>query len=235
MPPHSKTPRPSSAIASVALIAVLAVLALVPTPAAADRGAPVAAPSAPQQTPEQQAADLYNRALAMQDKAWSLEEKAAGASGEEKAKLEEKAEKLYVRASRDFRSATSLNPKLHQAWSGLGYTLRKTGSYEEALAAYARALELEPNYAEAIEYRGEAYLGLNRVEDAKAAYMQLFASDRPRADKLLAAMKDWIARRRAEPGGVAPETVDSVAAWVEHRGELAGQTAGAAGGTAGSW
>ena len=40
---------------------------------------------------------------------------------------------------------------------------------DSAKPLYDEALRLSPAYNEAIEYRGEAYLGLNRIEDAKAA------------------------------------------------------------------
>lgn len=225
-------PKPNR-LAFFPLLALAALL--LPAAAGAERGTPISTPTAsPQKTPGQQAADNYNRGLAMQEKAWELEEKAAGADGAERAKLKEKAEKLYAKAIREFTSATELNPRLHQAWNGLGYCLRKTGDYAAALRAYDRSLELAPNYWEAIEYRGEAYLGLDRIEDAKAAYMKLFGADRAKADSLLAAMQRWVEARRASPGGVDPAAVDGFAAWVAERAELAAQTA-AVGGQAGSW
>src|SRR5207249_4008968 len=76
----------------------------------------------------------------------------------------------------------------------------------------------------AIEYRAEAYLGLDRVEEAKKAYMALFTGDRGRADELLQAMKGWVEKRRAEPGTLAPDTVQEFSRWVGQREELAGQT-----------
>ena len=53
----------------------------------------------------------------------------------------------------------------------------------------AKALELKPGYPEALEYRGEAFLALNRISDAQQAYLDLFAANRGLADKLLSAMK----------------------------------------------
>ncbi len=76
---------------------------------------------------------------------------------------------------------------MHEAWNYLGYTHRKLGDYQAALTAYDRALNLKPGYPEAIEYRGHAYLGLNRLEDAKQAYLTLFAGNRQLAAQLLAA------------------------------------------------
>ena len=67
--------------------------------------------------------------------------------------------------------------------------------------AYDKALSLRPSYPEAIEYRGEAYLALNRVDDAKQAYLDLFAGNRKLADQLLVAMKSWVAEKRSASGG----------------------------------
>ena len=105
---------------------------------------------------------------------------------------------------------------MHEAHGSLGYALRKLGDYEGALAAYDRALELDPDYAEALEYRAEAYLGLGRIQLAKAAWERLTALDRGRADELLAAMRSWIAHQRAG-GGVDARAVDELEGWVAER------------------
>ena len=62
-----------------------------------------------------------------------------------------------------------------QAYNGMGYSYRKLGDYTKALENYDRALQLAPKFPDAIEYRGEAYLALNRLDDAKQAYLTLFA------------------------------------------------------------
>ncbi len=93
------------------------------------------------------------------------------------------------------------------------------------MQAYDYALSLEPSYAEAIEYRAEAYLGLNRIEEAKQAYVELFGHDRAKADELLDAMKQWVQKRREQPDGLDGAVVDGFAGWVSEREEIAGQTA----------
>ena len=55
-----------------------------------------------------------------------------------------------------------------------------------------RVVELSPGYAEAIEYRAETYLGLGRLDDAKRAYLTLFAGGSDRAGELLVAMREWL-------------------------------------------
>jgi tetratricopeptide (TPR) repeat protein len=181
--------------------------------------------TAPAKTPQQEANDHYNYGLTHRDKAWKLEKKLDAAENEkQRQKLEQKIAKRYKRAIEEFTAATRKNSQMFQAYSSLGYALRKTGRFDQSLSAYDRALAISPGYAEAIEYRAEAYLGLNEVEQAKKAYIELMGSDRARADELLEAMKGWIARQRADPGTVDAETVDGFAGWVEEREEIASQT-----------
>jgi len=183
---------------------------------------PPAEPETPK-TPEEEAVDHFNYGLSYVDKAEKLLDKEAK-NDKERAKNESKAHKAWENAIEEFRSATEKNPEFHQAFGSLGYALRKTGDYPAALAAYDRALALDPSYPEAIEYRGEAYLGLDRIDDAKGAYMHLFSGNRALADQLLAAMKVYLDKRRQEGGGDTA-ALDSFADWVSEREEIAGQTA----------
>ena len=179
---------------------------------------------APTADPRASAVEEYNRALRYRDRAWELEAKAE--SEPEKAdKLLAKAEKEYSKAVRSLRGAVRADPRMFQAYSSLGYALRKLGNYEESLAAYDQALEIEPGYSEAIEYRAEAYLGLDRLEEAKEAYMELFREAPERAAELMAAMESWVEEHRADPGDLSPERVEEFAGWVEERGGLAGKSA----------
>lgn len=180
----------------------------------------------PNADPADQAAEAYKRGLESRDKAWELEEQAESSTDDkERSKLAAKAQKKYAKAIRAFRSATEADPQMHQAFSSLGYALRKTGSYEDSLVAYNQALELDPRYTEAIEYRAEAYLGLNRLEDAKEAYMQLFREDRERADELMVAMQGWVETRKADPGDLDPGAIEEFSIWVRDRAEISGNTA----------
>jgi tetratricopeptide (TPR) repeat protein len=128
----------------------------------------------------------------------------------------------YTRARTQFEEATRSDPLLAEAWNGLGYSQRKLGDHDAALVSYGRALAIKPGYPEATEYRGEAYLGLNRVSDAKQAYLELFATNRSLADRLLGAMKRWIDTQKA--GSNAGDAAD-LAKWVEERSKIASQTA----------
>ncbi len=213
----------------ITTLALGAALALVPGVvfAAGGSSAPSAPnPTTPQLTPEEQAIELYNDGLGLRDKAWKLEEKAeAGVSGPEQEKLLGKVEKQFEKAAKKFARAIELKPTMFEAHSSLGYAKRRLGRYDEALVAYDRALELNPYYSEAIEYRAEAYLGLNRLGEARKAYMSLFGADRARADELFAAMKSWLEAREKDPAGVDPQELEEFQSWFEGRAELASQTA----------
>ena len=143
----------------------------------------------------------------------------------ERAKADDKAKKEYEKALKDFKSAAAGSPQMYQAYNGMGFSYRKTGDYAKALEMYDRALALKPGFPDAIEYRGEAYLGLNRIEDAKNAYLEVLAADRKQADTLMAAMQKWIQDKKANPAGVDPAVVGGLETWVQGRAELARQTA----------
>jgi len=77
------------------------------------------------------------------------------------------------------------NADMFEAWNNVGYVHLQLGAYAESVDDYNHTLALKPDLLEAIEYRAEAYLGVDRLEDAKSAYMDLFNHDRPLADQLM--------------------------------------------------
>jgi tetratricopeptide (TPR) repeat protein len=169
----------------------------------------------PQQTdaankPADAATQALNRGLSRLEKADRLEIKSP-----------ELARKEYAAALTDFQTAATAKPENYRAHNGAGYALRKLGDYDRALESYNRALTLAPASTEAIEYRGEAYLGLNRLDDAKQAYMHLFIHDRAASNVLMKAMRAWIENHRAQPGTVDPAIVATFDAWVRERDMLA--------------
>lgn len=177
-----------------------------------------------QMDPREAARASYNRALEYRDEAWELEQKAATAASEKDAeKLLKKAGKEYEKATRALRSAVGDDPTHHQAWTMLGYSLRKSGEFGESLAAYDRALELAPGFPEALDYRAQAYLGLGRIEEAQEDYLALLRADGEQARELLSAMREWAEKRVAQPGGVDPQAVEAFASWVDERSKLADQ------------
>ncbi len=196
-------------------VAALAVgLALVSAPGWAVFDDPTKAPDQKDAAPANpEAATALNAAL-------DAVKEADAAAGAAPGNLPAAAKDAYEKARTSFSAATKADPKLAQAWNGLGYSSRKLGDYKAALAAYDKALELRAGYPEATEYRGEAYLALDRPEDAKQAYLDLFAANRELAGKLLESMKKWAAM----PGKKKDDVAD-LGDFIKERAQIAAQTA----------
>lgn len=215
---------------SRALTPVLALTVTLALPhALAANGSPMAAapsstPSA-SMTPEAMAREAFNSGIGHNEKGKKAEAEAALKQGKDHDKALEKARDEFTKALKDFKKATDLDPSLFAAYSGMGFALRKTGDYAKALENYDRALSMSPNFADAIEYRGEAYLGLNRIDDAKQAYLKLFGLDRKQADQLLAAMTAWVAKQQAQPTGTDAAAVTALDTWIKERAKIATTTA----------
>lgn len=184
-------------------------------------------------SPQQEAISLFNNGVAARERAAKLEaELEKETEPGRRAKLEKKIQKSYESIARLQRRAAQNDPNLFQAFGELGYALRKSGDHAAALEAYDQALTLRPNYAPAIEYRAEAYLGLNRVEEAKAAFLILFnGGDKAGAQQLSLAMNRWIESRRTSPGDVSTEQVEELAKWVSQRDEISKQSGAPSGGS----
>jgi tetratricopeptide (TPR) repeat protein len=180
----------------------------------------------PSMSPEERAIEAYKSGDDHRLKGKKIEEDAATKTGGDAEKATAKARGEYEKSLKDFKNAAKLNPKLAPAYNGMGYAYRKTGDYAKALEMYDQAIELaKPKlFPEAIEYRAEAYLGLNRIDDARQAYLDLFAMDRKQADSLMEAMKKWIGARQADPAGVAPDALSGFEKWIGERDGLAKQT-----------
>ncbi|HKT72515.1 MAG TPA: tetratricopeptide repeat protein [Steroidobacteraceae bacterium] len=189
-----------------------------------------------EQTPQEKAKELYNRGVRAIHKADKYQEKAAAQTDAgKKDRATRDAQDAYADALDKFQQAVQNDSDLYEAWNYVGYTNRKLGHYDVALTAYERALALHPGYPEALEYRGEAYLGLSRVSDAQQAYLDLFASDRKLADKLLGAMKGWLDAQRGS-GSADANTIGELDKWIQERTQIAGQTAALTrSGTAAAW
>lgn len=218
----------SSSLSAAAVLAAAVGLSQV---AAAANGSSVpagpSAPSAPMRTltPEERAVEMYRNADEHRMKGKKLEDEAAAKTGKDAQKAADKSRSEYEKALKDFKSAAQLNPQLFQAYNGMGFAYRKTGDYAKALEMYDQAIKMAPGFfPEAVEYRAEAYLALNRIDDARQAYLDLFAADRKQADLLMASMKTWVAARKADAADVDPAAVAAFEKWIAERDGLAKQT-----------
>lgn len=136
----------------------------------------------------------------------------------------------FQAAATYFGRALKLDLKNYEAANELGFSLRKTGDYRKALGAYNFALVIKSDFYPAIEYRGEAYLALGMLGQAKDAYMTLFRNDLALAARLLGAMSAAVVEETEE---AAPGS--DFASWVAQRQAIAAVTPGAAVGQDGDW
>jgi tetratricopeptide (TPR) repeat protein len=217
------------------VVSACMLLAAVPALWAAG-GSPMPMPQH-EESPHDKAKALYNDGVREVRKADRFQASAAQlADPAKKGRALREARDRYSSSLAKFQQAVELDPSMHEAWNYLGYTNRKLGNYDVALSAYERALALQPGYPEAVEYRGEAFLALNRIPDAQQAYLELFASNRGLADKLLAAIKSWIDTHRAGVSDADATTLNDLDKWVQERTQIAGQTSALTReGTAASW
>ena len=55
-------------------------------------------------------------------------------------------------------------------WFSKGFALYELGRYEEAIECYDKAIELDPDYADAWKHKGDALYELGRYEEAIECY-----------------------------------------------------------------
>lgn len=81
--------------------------------------------------------------------------------------------KNWAQAATSFKKVVADNPKNADAYNLLGYSSRWLGKYDEAFAAYDKALALDPKHKGALEYSGVAYLKVNQKDKAEAQLAKL--------------------------------------------------------------
>jgi tetratricopeptide (TPR) repeat protein len=182
----------------------------------AHRPAPRSAPPPP--ISELQAIDAYNigyAAILRADHSQALAE--ASGDVKEKAEAERAAQDSYLESLKYFDEAVRLDASMHEAYTYLGYANRKLGNYTKSLAAYQQALQIFPDYPHAIEYQGQALLGLNRLDEARFNYLRLYALNKGQAAKLLAAMRDWVTAH--QDSSIEGVNVSGFSEWVAQRSQ----------------
>jgi tetratricopeptide (TPR) repeat protein len=78
--------------------------------------------------------------------------------------------KDYPDADKWFTKAVEWNPKDELGWYYLGRTKYNENRFEEAIVAFQECLKLKPQDVKAEDNLGLSYEGLNRMEEAQAAY-----------------------------------------------------------------
>ena len=114
-------------------------------------------------------------------KAWDISEDAKKDLVAGKA---DSAKKKFGKALKKYREATDLDPNNYEAWNMVGYCSRKAGDLKASFEAYQKCLAIEPEYAQAHEYLGEAYLMSGDVAKAKEQLIWLVARKSDQAGEL---------------------------------------------------
>jgi tetratricopeptide (TPR) repeat protein len=179
-------------------------------------------PSAPELSASDLAVVAYKAGLAYIGKAKDADSDTVKATDDKKkAKALAKVSNLYGKALDRFEDAVEKDPGMVDAWYDIGLCELHLGFYDEAVMAYATVLELKPGFSEAYENRAEAYLGLNKVAEAKYDYMTLFKTSRPLAGQLMTYMRQWIDERQRDPKGVSSEDLAAFVKWTDERAAIA--------------
>jgi tetratricopeptide (TPR) repeat protein len=176
--------------------------------------------------PDAAARKAYKEAAKALNKAMEHDQLALKASNPDKRADElDKARDSYYRALDYFTEALSNNAEMSEAWNSAGYVHLRLGAYGESIDDYDHALKFNPDLQEAIAHRAEAYLRLDRLDEAESAYMDLFNHARPLADQLMPAMQRWLEEHRQDPKGVRPAQIQAFDQWLKERDKLANPAA----------
>jgi tetratricopeptide (TPR) repeat protein len=195
-----------------ALLALTPVAYAVPDDGAAVRARPVPAPTAQKPDPAKARKD-FNVGFEEYQMATGLENANVGRTGEDALHAKDAVKVGITRARDKFRAAVAADPDMKEGWNMLGYTSRKLGNYEESLSAYDKALALNPDYPEAIEYRAELFLLTGRLADVKEAYASLLKSSPSYAAVLKTSAKDWVKAKTPAPAVTDAQRAE-FSAWV---------------------
>jgi tetratricopeptide (TPR) repeat protein len=201
---------------SCAGLAVIALLGAVTAAYADGPGGYRPKDQGPVPVSEQGAIDAYTAGYASILRAEHAENLAAASTSDaERTAALADAQKAYQASLPNFAAAVRLDHSMHEAYTYLGYANRKLGRYGEALHAYEQALKINPDTPYAIEYQGEAFLGLGRIDEARFNFLRLYALDQHQAAKLLQAMRTWVDANKTKP----PAGIDmpALAAWVAEK------------------
>jgi Flp pilus assembly protein TadD len=75
--------------------------------------------------------------------------------------------KDFKNAVAHLTKAVQEEPNNADAHSMLGYSYRKTGTFDKSMEHYQQALKIDANHRSAHEYLGELYLDMNQPENAE--------------------------------------------------------------------
>jgi tetratricopeptide (TPR) repeat protein len=183
-------------------------------------------PAAAVEKPDAAARKAYKEAMKYLDKAKQYEASAAAAGNpDKKAKEMDKVGDAYSRALDAFTEALSNKGDMVEAWDNVGYVHLRLGAYQESIDDYNHALALKPDLMDAIEHRAEAYLAVDRIDDVRAPYMDLYNHEPVLAAQLMTAMQKWLNDHQTDAKGMRPADIAAFGKWLSERDGIAKQAA----------
>jgi tetratricopeptide (TPR) repeat protein len=176
--------------------------------------------------PDAAAKKAYNAGMKSLNKAAGYESAAAAATNEDKKNAAlEKQNDAYGRALDLFTYALSNQGDMYDAWNNVGYIHLRLGAYNEAIDDYNHTLALKPDLMVAIEHRAEAYVAVDRLDEAKSAYMEVFNHEPKLAEGLLGTMRQWLVAHHENARGMRGSDIEAFDKWVSERDGIAKQAA----------
>jgi hypothetical protein len=183
-------------------------------------------PSTATEKPDAAAKKAFKAGVKSLNRAREFQEVADKATNpDKKADALDKVNDAYGKALDQFTDALSNKGDMVEAWNYAAYVHLRLGAYNEAIDDYNHTLSIKPELLEAIEGRAEAYVGTDRLDQAKAAYMDLFNHAPALADQLMAVMQKWLQNHREAANGMRSADIDSFGKWVQERDGIARQAA----------
>ncbi len=187
-------------------VLMAAVIVAVPSLASFGGNSTPSAPTSNSAPPEGQSSEqnIRDQASKWYGDAYDLIAKAKQELSEGKAK---NADKRFHKALDKGQRAVEIDSTYHEAWNLVGYAARQVKDYDRSLAAYEHCLRIQPDYAPAREYLGEAYVELGKPGPAMEQLAWLEKSGATEeAGRLRSAVEAW-QKEHPEAVASAPATV----------------------------
>jgi tetratricopeptide (TPR) repeat protein len=128
-------------------------------------------------------------------------------------KKQKNLDKRWRKASDKAERAVEIDPTYHEAWNLVGYCARQLKDYDKSLGAYGKCLAINPNYAPAREYMGEACVEQGKLPEAReqlAMLEKLNATDE--ASRLKTAIDAYVSAHPDAAAAAPAGTTTSVSA-----------------------
>jgi tetratricopeptide (TPR) repeat protein len=140
-------------------------------------------------------------------KGWEISEDAKKELAAGKA---DSAKKKFGKALKKFKDAVDMDPTYFEAWNMVGYCSRKSGDLKRSFEAYEKCLLIQPEYAQAHEYLGEAYLMKGDLAKAKEQLLWLVSRKSEQAGELATKIDEF---QKGDKGAAQSDSTAKGGGW----------------------